>query len=218
MQLKHRVPLFFSFLFSLVLASVMLTVYYLFADFRTNDFKDRLAERSKTTIKLLLEVKEVDDQLLKIIDQNTINKLYNEATLIFNDSMRLIYSSIDDTKIAWSAEDLDAVKQHKEIFRHTKEYDILGIYYNYNGRDFYSFISAEDKYGIRKLNYLKLLLFIAFLTSTTIVWLISFILSKKTLLPLDQLRRQMQEVTSKNLILRVHEPKQQVEILQSNAG
>src|SRR5215218_4219935 len=107
MQLKHRVPLFFSFLFSLLLASVMLTVYYLFSNFRKIEFKDRLAERSKTIIKLLLEVKEVDDQLLKIIDQNTINRLYNEKTLIFNDSMRLIYSSIDDAIIAWSAEDLD---------------------------------------------------------------------------------------------------------------
>ena len=83
MQLKHRVPLFYSLLFSFVLATVMMTVYYLFANFRKVEFKDRLAQRAQTTIKLLLEVKEVDNQLLKIIDQNSINKLYNEKTLIF---------------------------------------------------------------------------------------------------------------------------------------
>ena len=46
MQLKHRVPLFFSLLFSLLLASVMMTVYYLFANFRKVEFKDRLAEKA----------------------------------------------------------------------------------------------------------------------------------------------------------------------------
>src|SRR4051812_42337794 len=191
MQLKHKVPLFFSFLFSLVLAIVMLTVYYLFSNFRKAEFKDRLAERAETSIKLLLEVKEVDKQLLKIIDQNSINKLYNEKTLIFNNSMQLIYSSIDDAKIAWRAADFNAIKQHKEVFRQTKDYDILGIYYKYNGKDFYSFIAARDIYGISKLRYLRLLLFASFLISTTIVWVISFFLSRKTLRHLDALRWQM---------------------------
>ena len=212
MQLKHRVPLFYSLLFSFVLATVMMTVYYLFANFRKVEFKDRLAQRAQTTIKLLLEVKEVDNQLLKIIDQNSINKLYNEKTLIFNDTMQLIYSSIDDAKIAWSAADLNAIKQHKEVFRQNNGYDILGLYYKYDGKDFYTFISAVDTYGNSKLRYLKFLFFGAFLISTTLVWLISFYLSKEALKPLDQLRRQMQEVTSKNLILRVHEPKQHDEI------
>ena len=212
MQLKHRVPLFYSLLFSFVLATVMMTVYYLFANFRKVEFKDRLAQRAQTTIKLLLEVKEVDNQLLKIIDQNSINKLYNEKTLIFNDTMQLIYSSIDDAKIAWSATDLNAIKQHEEVFRQNNGYDILGLYYKYDGKDFYTFISAVDTYGNSKLRYLKFLFFGAFLISTTLVWLISFYFSKEALKPLDQLRRQMQEVTSKNLILRVHEPKQHDEI------
>jgi two-component system, OmpR family, sensor histidine kinase ArlS len=212
MLLKHRVPLFYSFLFSLVLATVMLTIYFLFSNFRRVDFKDRLATKAETTMKLLLEVKEVDDQLLKIIDKNSINKLYNEKTVIINDSLQLIYSSIDDAKIVWKAEDLKKLKQQKEIYRHNDEYELLGLYFNVAGRDFYTFISAEDKYGISKLNYLKFLLIFAFLISTTLVWLISFFLSKRTLQPLDQLRRQMQEVTSKNLLLRVHEPKRRDEI------
>jgi signal transduction histidine kinase len=212
MQLKHRVPLLFSFLFSIVLASVMMTVYYLFSDFRKIEFKDRLSEKAETTVKLLLEVKEVDDQLLKIIDRNSINRLYNEKTLIFNERMQLIYSSIDDAKVNWSAEELSAIKQHKEVFRKDKEYDVLGFYYKFNGKDFYTLISAEDKYGNRKLSYLKFLLFGAFVIGTTMAWLLSFYLNKKALQPLDTLRRQMQEITSKNLIIRVREPKRQDEI------
>ena len=41
----------------------------------------------------------MDYTLLKLIDRETINNLYNEKTLIFNDSLALIYSSIDDAVI-----------------------------------------------------------------------------------------------------------------------
>jgi chemotaxis protein MotB len=126
--------------------------------------------------------------------------------------MQLIYSSIDDAKIVWSSEDLNAVKQHKEVFKRNKEYDVLGLYYEYNGRDFYTLISAEDKYGNRKLDYLKFLLLGAFIIGTTLAWMLSFYLSKKALRPLEKLRRQMQEITSKNLVIRVPEPERQDEI------
>src|SRR3712207_5829111 len=115
MQLKHRFPLIFSLLFSLVLAAVLLTIYQLFSNFRQQEFKERLSEKAETTVKLLLEVQEVDEQLLKIIDRNTLNRLYNEKVLIFNDSMQLIYSSIDDANISWEAQDLKRLKQEKSI-------------------------------------------------------------------------------------------------------
>src|SRR5689334_19186869 len=117
MKLRHRLPLLFSLLFSLLLGIVMLTVFYLFSRFRKEEFRDRLAQQAQNTVRLLLEVKEVDNQMLKIIDRNTINRLYNEKTLIFNDSFHLIYSSIDDAVIYWSDHDLLELKNHNEIFK-----------------------------------------------------------------------------------------------------
>lgn len=212
MKIQHRVPFFFSLLFSLLLATVMLIVYYLFANFRTEEFKDRLSKKAETTVKLLLEVQEVDAQILKIIDRNTINKLYNEKTLIFNDSMRLIYSSIDDAVITWNQQDLKNLKEQQQIFRNDHQYDVLGRYFPYGGRDYYVLISAEDKSGQNKLQYLSWLLLGAFFTGTFLVWFISFYLGRKALLPLDKLRRQMQEINSKNLSIRIKEPKGNDEI------
>jgi hypothetical protein len=85
MTLIQRFSILFSFLFSILLAAVMMTIYYSFAYFRVEEFKDRLSEKAETTVKLLIEVKEIDYQLQKIIDRNTINRLYNEKTLVFND-------------------------------------------------------------------------------------------------------------------------------------
>lgn len=212
MQLKHRFPLFFSFLFSLLLAVVMLTVYYLFANFRKEDFRNRLAEKAKSTVKLLFEVKEVDRQLLRIIDTNTINRLYNEKTIIFNDSLHIVYSSLDDAWLNWTRQELEELKKDREVFRRSGEYDVLGIHYEFEGQDYYVMVSAEDRAGIRKLNYLKLLLLGATILGTIAIWLIAFVLSKKTLRPLDRLRQQMQDISSQNLASRVKVPQQNDEI------
>ena len=121
MNIKQRFSLFFSTLFSILLAAVMLVVYYLFSNFRTEEFKARLAQKAETTVKLLLDVKEVDYHLLKIIDRNSINRLYNEKTLIFDENMQLIYNSIDDATINWSRSDLEQIKKDNVVFRKTKE-------------------------------------------------------------------------------------------------
>jgi signal transduction histidine kinase len=126
--------------------------------------------------------------------------------------MHVIYSSIDDAVINWTHEELDAIKNHKEVFRSSREYDVLGMYYQYDDRDYYVFISAEDKYGNRKLRYLKFVLLGASVIGISAVWFIAFYLSKKTLKPLDRLRRQMLHITSKNLTARVQEPDQEDEI------
>ncbi|HZH66163.1 MAG TPA: histidine kinase dimerization/phospho-acceptor domain-containing protein [Flavisolibacter sp.] len=212
MLLKHRFPLFFSFLFSLVLAVVMLTVYYLFSEFRKNEFKDRLAEKGESAVKILLEVKEIDRQLLRIFDSSTINRLYDEKTIIFNEKMEVIYSSLDDLTINWTPDDLQTIRQRNELFRNRGAQDLLGMHYPYDGKDYYVFVSAEDKYGNRNLHFLKFVLIGASLAGTVAIWLIAFLLSKKTLKPLDVLRKQMQDTTTKNLTRRVGEPRQNDEI------
>jgi two-component system, OmpR family, sensor histidine kinase ArlS len=199
MNLKQRFSLLFSTLFSLLLAVVMVLVYTLFANFRNDEFKARLAEKAETTFRLLVDVKEIDYQLLKIIDKNTINKLYSEKVLIFNDSLQLIYSSIDDTLVTWSKDELRLIKKRKTVFRKNGIFDTYGMYYDSKYRDYYVLVSAEDKYGNRKLAYLYYLLLGAFCVASIAVWILSFYLSKEALKPLDDLRLKISEITDKNL-------------------
>ncbi len=212
MTLKHRIPLNLSILFSGLLAIVMLMVYFLFADFRKQEFRDRLAEKSENTVKLLLEVKEIDEQILKAIDRNSINNLYNEKTLIFNENKKLIYSSIDDTKVNWTIQELDEIKKKGSIFKAYKEYETLGLYFRFQGKDYYSLISAEDTYGQSKLDFLKIVLAISFVMGLILAWTLSFTLSKKILSPLDILRKQIRDITTHNLSALVTVPKEEDEI------
>ncbi|MBE7170263.1 MAG: HAMP domain-containing protein [Williamsia sp.] len=199
MNLKLRFSLLFSLLFSIILASVMLVVYTLFARFRIEEFKDRLEEKARTTIRLLIKVKEVDDQLLKIIDRNTINQLYNEKILIFNDKLELVYSSIDDAPVTWTKKELEKIRQEKSILRKNGEYEVYGMFYDTRVKDYYALVSAEDKYGKSKLRYLRILLTFAFVAGSLLVWFLSYYVSKKALLPLDKFRNKIITITEKNL-------------------
>jgi hypothetical protein len=96
-SLRIRFAIGFSLLFTIFLAIALLIVYISYADFKNEEFYKRLKDRALTTFRLLIEVEQVDHDLLKVIDKNTLNSLYNEKVLIFEDT-NLIYSSIDDKK------------------------------------------------------------------------------------------------------------------------
>ena len=198
-NIKQRFSIVFSFFFSALLGLVLLVILTLFSQFRKEEFTERLIEKAETTVRLLVNVQEVDYQLLKIIDKNTIYRLYNEKTLIFNQNFELIYSSIDDAKLEWTRKDLEKVRDEKTTYEKIGLYDLVGISYHYDNEDYYVLISAEDKYGQNKLTYLKILLTGSFLMGVSGVWFLSFYLSKKTLSPLDIVGKQIREITEKNL-------------------
>jgi two-component system, OmpR family, sensor histidine kinase ArlS len=179
MTLKRRIAINIAIAFSVLFGLAAVIIYYSFSSFRIEEFRQRLEEKALTTAKLLVEVKEVDNQLLKLIDQNSINKLYNEKTLVFDDDYHLIYSSIDDATITWDIEDLKELRKVKAFFRSENEKDVLGIYYDFEQKDYFVLISAEDKYGYNKLDYLLFSLIATFLTGTMLVWFTTYFFIKR---------------------------------------
>jgi signal transduction histidine kinase len=205
MTLKRQVAINVAVAFSILFGLAAGVIYYSFASFRKEEFKDRLEEKALTTAKLLLEVKELDNQLLKLIDQNTINKLYNEKTLVFDDKLRLIYSSIDDASIRWDETDLKRLKRTKKFFTQGKDLDLFGIFYDFEKNDYYVLIAAEDKYGNSKLVFLRYSLILTFLGSTGLVWLFTSIFIKKLLRPLDEFQQQITSISGNALNVQLQE-------------
>lgn len=212
MNLKKRFSIIFSCLFSLLLGSVMIAVYYLFAEFRTEEFADRLAEKAETTAKLLIVVKEIDYNLQKIIDRNSINRMYREHTEIFDEHEKIIYNSNDSTEAKWPQADFERVLKNHRFHKKNGRYDVVGLYFSYQNHFYYVFISAEDTFRIRKLAYLKYMLVGAFLIGTLLVWLLSLSLSQQILRPLDDFRKQIQDINDNDLSIRLSTTKQQEEI------
>ena len=203
MTLKNRISLLVSLLFTVLFGLASTFIFILYSNFRKEEFRDRLEIKALSSIKLLVNVKEVDRQLLKLIDQNSINQLYDEKTLIFDSNYKLIYSSIDDAKINWSVQDLKDLKKQKTSFKKQGDYEVYGVFYETNNKNFYVLISATDNYGNRKLLYLRFLLILSYLFFTSICWIITSFTVKKAMNPLSSFHQKIKNINENNLDTRV---------------
>lgn len=203
MTLKNRISLLVSLLFTILFGLASTVIFVLYSNFRKEEFRDRLEIKALSNIKLLVNVKEVDDQLLKMIDQNSINKLYDEKTLVFDSHYKLIYSSIDDAKINWSIEDLKYLKKHKTFFKQQGDYEVYGVFYDTKDKDFYALISATDDYGKRKLLFLRYTLIISYIFFTCICWVLTSFMVKKAMSPLRIFHQKIKNINENNLDTRI---------------
>lgn len=212
MTLKNRISLLVSLLFTILFGLASTVIFVLYSNFRKEEFRDRLEIKALSNIKLLVNVKEVDDQLLKMIDQNSINKLYDEKTLVFDSHFKLIYSSIDDAKIDWSVDDLKYLKKHKTFFKQQGDYEVYGVFYDTKDRDFYALISATDDYGKRKLLFLRYTLIISYVFFTCICWVLTSLMVKKAINPLSIFHQKIKNINENNLDTRVESKSNKNEI------
>ncbi|WP_269235179.1 sensor histidine kinase [Flavobacterium flavigenum] len=212
MTLKNRISLLVSLLFTILFGLASTVIFVLYSNFRKEEFRDRLEIKALSNIKLLVNVQEVDDQLLKMIDQNSINKLYDEKTLVFDSHFKLIYSSIDDAKIDWSVDDLKYLKRHKTFFKQQGDYEVYGVFYDTKDRDFYALISATDDYGKRKLLFLRYTLIISYIFFTCICWVLTSLMVKKAMNPLNIFHQKIKNINENNLDTRVESKSNKNEI------
>ena len=59
MNLKSKIAFQISLLFTVIFAFSAALIYFLYADFRKDEFENRLNEKAISTIKLLVDVKEL---------------------------------------------------------------------------------------------------------------------------------------------------------------
>ncbi len=215
MTLKNRISLLVSLLFTILFGLASTVIFILYSNYRKEEFRDRLEIKALSNIKLLVNVKQVDNQLLKIIDQNSINKLYDEKTLVFDSNYKLIYSSIDDAKINWSVEDLKYLKKNKTFFKQQGDYEVYGVFYDTNDKDFYALISATDNYGKKKLLFLRYTLVVSYIFFTTICWLLTSFMVRKAMNPLLAFHQKIKNINENNLDTRIasNSTKNEVDLL-----
>ncbi|HSZ71271.1 MAG TPA: ATP-binding protein [Cytophagaceae bacterium] len=204
MKIQHRLTL----LFSLIVASIVLIfsfiTYILYADYRNDEFYKRLKDKALTTARLLVDAKEVDkDSLRIIIDQNTINELYQEKVIIYDKRNDLVYSSINGDAISRDKTLMDKVRKNKYIEYVEKENEVIGLYYRENGADYVVFVSAFDKYGKRKLESLMYFLALSSFISVLITIVAGTFFAGRAIEPIIEINKQVSTITIENLSSRV---------------
>lgn len=219
MNYKQRLTSLFVGMFLLVLTSILIFIYWSYSDFRREEFFERLRQKSYTTVRLLANVQEVDKDLLKLIDQNSINEMYDEKVLVFNEENHLIYSSIDDEVIPYSERLLHQIRTEGDEFYVDDDGDeVVGVHFREDGHDYVVLASAYDQYGISKLKNLRNLVIGALIAGTILIAAASYFYIRQVFKPIDQLNHSIQNINENNLreFVRVGPNKDELDDLATN--
>ncbi len=192
MSIRQKILIAFSLVTITLIGASFLFIYTLFSGYRAEEFQQRQKERITNTLRLLTEVKNLDAKILKSLNRNTINDLYNEKLLIFDRNKKLIYTSIDDTPIPFPVSILNELND-KNTWIGQKDglYDVVAITLTNQDVSYYGISKAYDTFGYSKLNYLRAILIFTFIGISVIIVLVSFYLSGKLTQPIVNITKKI---------------------------
>jgi len=159
-------------------------------------------------------VQEVDVDLLRIIDQNSIHALFEEKVLIFNPEDKLVYSSLDDLEVSYSSALLRQIRAQRKMEYTLGEIEHLGIVYAGEQGEFVVISSAFDRYGRSKLKNLRNVLLAGLVIGSLIILLTGALFAGQVLRPLASMNAEVSSISAGNLSLRIGEGNRRDEIAQ----
>ena len=146
---------------------------------------------------MLIDIDEIDSELLKKIEKNNPLSLPNEKIVIYNYQNKKIYST-DDESILEFPEERISRSVEKEIRFKQNEYEIYGQFYTGQFDRIVVFAAATDIFGINKLKWLRIIMFIVFVLSLVIVFFADDYLPSGHLLHFENCK-QVNKIEASNL-------------------
>lgn len=205
MKIQTKISIQFSLIVASLLTVFSFIIYQLFAEFREQEYYDRLKSKAVTTAQLLIKVDEIDRDLLKIIDKNTLSALVDEKVLVFDRQNRLFYSSLDDHVIHYEKALLDRVRKEKYVETQDNDNEIVGLLYELNGQQYVILASAYDKFGRSKMSNLRDTLVGGLIFGIGVTIVLGIFFAGNALGPVNQFITQISAITANNLRERLDE-------------
>ena len=219
MKIKYRITILFSIVVSLILLIVCTSIYY-FSDLnRQKDFTRRIHNRAVTTANLLLKVEGIDTDLLQKIDETTMITIKEKSVVIYNDKGEKIYQYADTSTTAVNLDSIGLQKARLKGDYHFTEGSKEGlvINYKYQNQRYTVVAAAVDKSGLEKLSQLRLILMISFFSGIFITVVSGTVFSVNIVAPIQNITREVKEISSQNLARRIKLSKTKDEIHELSA-
>ncbi|MEQ8907224.1 ATP-binding protein [Ekhidna sp.] len=204
MKIKTRLVIIFTLILTGINLFAFLLIYVLSANFRKEQFYDRLYEKAINTAKLLVDVEEIDEQLLRIIDENTAS-LPDEQVVVYDYLNQLVYSNPSIVNDSINHQLIDRVRLEEKIEFSEKSKEFVGALYISEYDRFVVIASAYDRYGLGKLSYLRTVLLIVFPISLIIVVMSGMIFISKAFKPINEIIEEVNLITERSLNSRLDE-------------
>ncbi len=199
MKIKTKLTINFTLLVAGILAVSSMSVYLFSLRYRQYDFFLRLRHKAINTATLLLNVKDINPSLLKVIDETTISTLRDVKVWVLDESKKILYSNTDSASTAEILPAFSYMRWTDSNFRTKDNKVYLCIVYHYNKHKYFVLTTAEDYYGMAELKNLRFILIIVFSISLLLTFLAAILNTQQSLQPIKDLIRQVDEIQASNL-------------------
>ena len=202
MQIRKKITYQFTLIVAVILIFFSTIIYLLSANFRKQEFYDRLKEKAVTIAKIYTEDESNKNEIDNLIKQNIL-LLRNKEIVIFDSQNKQVYVNSDSTFKPISQKNINDIRKKHKINYSEKDIDVVGITYQSSKGEYVIYVSAYDRAGTRKLIFLGYVLFIGVFITTGITFLGGLFFSKQALRPISNIVMQIESITASNLNSRV---------------
>ncbi len=214
MQIRYKIALQFTLIVLAILLVFSAIVYFRAENQRRTNFYDRLARRAKTTARLLVDVKEFNTTLLKLIDRNSSSRLPAEEIFIYDYRNLLLYSNVEKVSPYVNHQLINNSRLRREIRFLYEERAVIGLLFEGRYDRFVVIASGVDKNGKLQLQELVITLLFAFLGGIAVTIALSLFFANQALRPIHTINQEVGEITARNLRKRINEGNGKDEIAQ----
>ncbi len=197
MNIRTRLTLLFVLLVASIMLLFCISVYYLYGQFREQEFRDRLVERASTTVRLRDDMGDVprrDLQSMSMVDQQVT--IYDTlGTILYRQNNQQAGFSVPASFLA---------KISAKSSPYIRIGDIEAVGYRYvnshrNKKTLLVVASANDQYGFSKLERLQEILLLAWVMSMFIVGIAGYLFASDALRPIAELSSQVNAISATNI-------------------
>lgn len=199
MNIRTDLTLTFITILFIVLSMISLVIYFFSSNYREEDFYRRLKNRAINTVKILVDVSEVNAELLRRMEQNNPASLPNQYIVIYNDSGQELYRSERSPLIDLDHSLLTKVRATGEIHFRSKDFEVLGFEYHNQNRRYTLLAAATDVYGLNALRNLRNIILVTFLSAMTLVSIVGWLYAGKMVVPIAKIVNRVDKITEANL-------------------
>lgn len=198
MNIRTRLTLLFVLLVASIMLLFTVSVYYLYDQFRQQEFEQRLEEKAFTTVRLREDVGEVP--------QNDLPALTDEQVTIYSKRGAVLYNQWKQRpRFPITARFLNKIAQRHSQYIRIGDLEAVGVYHVTAKHKVVLIVaSGNDRYGLTKLDRLREILFFGWLLSLIIVGIAGYLFASDALRPISELIGQANAISATNIHQRLH--------------
>lgn len=206
MNIRTRLTVLFSLLVASIMLVFTIAIYYLYNQFRENEFYQRLEEKALTTVRLRQDVGDIPKVDLPVMASQQIT--------IYDADNRAVYTSGPPESPVSNAF-LRQVRSGKKIHQRRGDVETVGVRFQSRDRQILVVVaSAIDRYGFSKLDRLRDILASGWLVSLVVVGIAGWLFASDALRPVAEITEQVNAISATNIHARLRVGRQHDELTQ----